>query len=121
MRESISIRQERDRVLIIKDGRLILDLPYQAGLDLSRAIYAKSKAAEEFANAESLAFDQAILIRAGAPFGLTRSSLILREATKEANSNRSLRRYMPCGVRSQEIIGSPKIIMHAIGERNEQD
>jgi hypothetical protein len=110
--QSISIRQEGDRVLLLKNGVLIADMPYQTALELSRALHVKGKDAEAHAKAEQIIGDQALLIRSGAPFGLTRHPAMLHEAIKEAQSNRALRRYLPSGIRSLAIVGSPTIIQH---------
>lgn len=118
MREAISIRQEGERVLLIKDGRLILDLPWQAALEVARAIHQKAKLAEQLACADKLIIDQAILLRAGAPFGLSSHPLILRESVREALTNRQLRRYLPGGVKSKEIVGQPAIIQHQPKKEN---
>ncbi|MEW6211545.1 MAG: hypothetical protein AB1631_24475 [Acidobacteriota bacterium] len=112
MLKSVSIRQEGERVLLIEDGRLILDMPWQAAIEVARAIYQKAKQAEQLASVDRLIIDQAVLLRAGVPFGLTSHPLILRESVKEALSNRQLRRYMPGGIRSQSVVGSPTILQH---------
>jgi len=108
----MSVRQEGDRVLVFKNGVLIADMPWQAADQLWKAIRAKTKAAEEHASAEQIIADQSLLIRAGAPFGLTNHPLILSEATKEAAWNRDLRRHLPGGIKSTEILGLPRIIQH---------
>ncbi len=112
MLKSVSIRQEGERVLLIKDGRLILDMPWQAALQVARAIHQKAKLAEQLASVDRLIIDQAILIRAGAPFGLTSHRAILQESVKEALSNRQLRRHLLGGIRSQAIVGQPTIFQH---------
>lgn len=108
--KSVSVRQYGDRVLVIEDGRLLWDLPWQAALALSRGLQQKGKLAEEHANANSIIMDQALLIRAGIPFGLTNRPDMLREAVKEADTNRDLRRYLPGGIKSEAIVGTPTII-----------
>lgn len=108
--ESVSIRQEGDRVLLIQNGRLVLDLPWQAALDVGRGICAKARLSEEHAKADSVITDQAILIRAGFPLGLTRQPHMIREAIKTANNDRKLRRYIPNGIRSQAVVGNPTLI-----------
>jgi hypothetical protein len=111
-RESISVRQEGDRVLLLKNGVLIADLPWQAAIDLSGALRRKGVDAESHAKAERIIGDQALLIRSGAPFGLTSNPAMVREAVKEAQSNRMLRRYLPGGIKSTAIVGQPTIIQH---------
>lgn len=114
---AVDIRQEGGRVLVIENGRTILDLPYEAALALGRAIHIKAKQAEEWACAEAIINDQAILTRLGVPFGLTRHPILLREATREAAWNSKLRRYIPPsragGIESQAVFGTPTIISHS--------
>jgi hypothetical protein len=109
----VTIRQECNRVLVIEDGRTILDLPYDAALALSRAIHIKAKLAEEWASAEAIVSDQAILTRLGVPLGLTNHPALLKKATMEAAWNSKLRRYIPParagGIASQAVFGTPTI------------
>ena len=106
------IRREGTNILLLVDGRLVTTMPWQAALDISRALQRQAREAEESAGAEQLIFDQAILTRAGTPVGLTRNKALLKEAAKEAAWNSDLRRYMPGGVKSKEIVSSPTIIQH---------
>lgn len=113
---SVNVRQEGDRVLVIENGRTILDLPYQGAKALARALLSQAARAEEHAQAESIIADQAILTRAGAPFGLTSNPALLKAATVEAAWNTKLRRYIPPsragGIASQSVVGTPAIIQH---------
>jgi hypothetical protein len=109
---AVTVRQEGLHVLIIEDGKAILYLPYQAALELARAIYIKAKQAEELAQADRIAFDQAIILRRGLRFGLTNRPDIQDEARKEAAWNTTLRRALPGGIRSQEQVGTPAVIVH---------
>jgi len=110
----ISVRQEGERVVILRDGQLALDLPYEAALSLAKAIRIKALQAEEQANAEAIVFDQALLFRLGVPLGLTGNRDIKREAVKESAWNADLRRYIgrnrTKGIRSSEAVGTPTII-----------
>lgn len=108
--KQVNIRQYGDRVIVIEDGRLLWDLPWQKAQDLARGIFKVSKLAEEHANANPIINDQALLIRAGIPFGLTNRRDMLREAVKVADTDRDLRRYLPGGIKSEEIFGTPNII-----------
>jgi hypothetical protein len=109
---SVRVRREGARVLVIEDGQAILDLPWQAADDLARALTVQARRAEEEARAEQIVGDQALLIRAGAPFGLTNRPDLLAEAAKEAAWNSRLRRYLP-GVPSGEQWGTPTIAKHS--------
>lgn len=104
-----AVRQEGTRVVVIVDGRAVLDLPWQAAQGMAKAIMAKAKEAEELASAESIAMDSAILLRAGVPLGLTSHPKILDLARKEAVSNRRLRRAMPGGIKSKTQYGRPAV------------
>jgi len=108
---SARIRQVADRVHLELNGKLT-DLPWDAALELARAITAQARLAESHAKAERLIYDSAILLRAGAPFGLAPTRRHLNAAITEAVSNRDLRRYLPGGVRSQEVVGMPAVIAH---------
>lgn len=111
------VRAEGRNVVVIKGGRTVFDMPWDAALALARAIYAKAKEAEEFAHAEAIVLDQAILTRLGVPIGLSDNRDIQQAAGREAAWNSKLRRYLPGGVRSQEIFGTPTIINH--GEKHD--
>lgn len=110
----VAIRAESNRVLVIRNGQTVLDMPWDAALTISKALRIKALEAEEIDKVESLVFDQAILTRMGAPFGLTNNAAILKEATKEAAWNSDLRRYIrgkrAGGLESQAVVGTPNII-----------
>ena len=112
--DAVRVRQEGTRVLLLKDGRALLDLPWQAALDLARALHAQGKRAEEIDCAQAIIQDQAILTRLGFRFGLTSHPQLLREATHAAAWHRDLRRYIPAsrarGITSQEVVGAPTVI-----------
>lgn len=111
--QQVDIRQEGTRVLVIASGQAILDVPYEAALQLARAIYIKAKQAEEFDKANAIIGDQAILTRLGIPMGLTNNPAMLQEAMKEAAWNTKLRRSIPLaragGIKSQAVFGTPSI------------
>lgn len=116
----IRMKQERDRVLFIVDGKTILDMPWDATLQIAGHLHAVAKKAEEFAKASQIVNDQAILTRAGFPVGLSDNRDILKAAQNEAAWNSDLRRYMPLrGIQSREAVGTPTIINHP--PKKEQD
>ena len=110
--DAVTLRQEGTRVLVLKGGCLLADMPYEAALDVGRALIAQARKAEELAKVQQIIGDQAIILRAGFPVGLTNHPDIQAEAAKEAAWNTRLRRYMPGGVRSQEAVGTPTLIQH---------
>lgn len=112
MQQQLAIRREGNRILILRNGVLILEMPYHAALELSKGLHIKAKQAEEEACAEQIIADQSLLIRAGAPFGLTAHRAILRESIKTAQTDRNLRRYLPGGIPSQSIVMSPSVNQH---------
>ncbi len=104
----VQIRQEGPEVLLVIDGRA-LKMPWNVALDVSKALAIKARKAEEIAKAEGIIFDQALLIRTGAPLGLTDNPDIQKEAAKEAAHNGDLRRYLPGGVKGAEQFGCPTV------------
>lgn len=100
--------------MLIESGRAITELPWEAALQLSRAIQAKARRAEEIAKAEAVAMDHAILLRSGAPFGLALNRRVRAFAEHLAVTSRRLQRYMPGGVKSQESLGVP-VVRHVKG------
>lgn len=87
--------------------------PY-CGASLARVFYsalvAKARECEEQEKAPQIAYDAAILHRAGFPVGLSNDPTIKEEALKESQHNRELRRALPIvGVRSGEVLGTPTI------------
>jgi len=117
----VIVRQEGMTIQVLRDGKLILEMPYDAALEVSKAIYTQAKKGEEIAERETIITDQAILTRIGANFGLTSHPHLLKEATKEAAWNSKLRRYIPLGraggIKSQSIVGAPSLIMKG-GKKN---
>lgn len=101
---------EGERVHVVADGKAVLDLPWQAALELSRALYVAGKRAEEYAKRAGQVMDQAILLRAGAPIGVSDRADVQEEAAKEAAWNSDLRRFMPGGVKSEAQPGVPSVV-----------
>lgn len=121
---AVTVRQEGTNVVVIREGRAVFDMPWDAALQLARAIFSQAKRAEELASAERIADDQAVLLRLGVPVGLSSRRDIQEEAQERAAWDSTLRRYIPLkrakgvgGVRSQESFGTPRIIRHKPGDR----
>lgn len=112
---SARIRQNADKVQIIKDGKLVMEMPWDAALEFTRAMRGVARLAETYAKANAVIIDHAILLRAGVPIGLTDGEKFHDEVAKEAAHNRDLRRYMPGGVKSKAIVGTPSVIRHKPG------
>lgn len=112
MLQSLTIRREGTNVLLLAGGILIAEIPWRQADELCDAIRSKARLAEEEEKGESIAYDSAILMRAGVPFSFSNRADIIKEAMKEAAWNTNLRRYMPGGVRSKEAFGVPSVILH---------
>ncbi len=108
MRE-LKVKQDGQRVLLGSSDKLIADMPWQAALALGKALISQAKRAEEEACASQIIYDHAILTRAGVNVGLSNHPKILQEVKKEAVYNSDLRRYMPGGVKSKEVFGTPTV------------
>lgn len=99
-------------MVVLRNGVLVGDLQWEAAEAFGKLLIASARVAEETAKAPDIARDQAILLRAGAGFGLTDHRKIQSEAAQLAAWDRDLRRYMPGGVKSQEQFGTPTIVRH---------
>ena len=108
--EQVTVADEGPWVIIEVKG-VYLKMPYNVALDVSNALREKAKKAEEFANAEQIIFDSALLIRNNIPLGLSDNPTIKKEAMREAYWNSDLRKYKPFGnIQSREAFGAPSII-----------
>jgi hypothetical protein len=106
--KTFKCRQEGDRVIVEIDGRGYT-IPWKHALDISRGLYRVSKQAEEFASANRIIADHALLTRAGFPVGLSNNPKIKDEVRKESAWNGFLRKHFPGGVKSREVFGTPSI------------
>jgi hypothetical protein len=109
------IRREGEHVLVqFDDGgkSFVIQLEGRVAVELGAQLRQQGLLADEWAQAERIAADSAVLLRAGANFGLSSDPRILDEARKEAAWNSDLRRYMPGGVRSEECFGTPTVRAH---------
>lgn len=102
------IRQEGANVMVIENGKTVAIWPWHIADVVARAITMKARQAEEIAKAEQIIMDNAIIHRAGLPFGLSNHPKILQETKKEALYNRNLRRYMP-NIKTNELVFTPVI------------
>jgi hypothetical protein len=112
--DHVHVRQSGDKVLLLRGGTLITEIPWKAALTLSKAIRIKAKQAEEEAKALDIIDDQALMMRVGMPIGLTDDPVKIKEAVKEASWNSKLRKYIPIAkfgaIESKERFGTPAII-----------
>lgn len=98
-----------DRVIGEFDGRVVFDCGWADALAIAEAIRTQAKQAEAHAMRDRIIADQAVLMRVGARVGLTGDRAMLREARQKAAWDRTLRRFLPGGVKSQSIVGSPSV------------
>ena len=110
---NFTVHQEGQHVQLILDGRLVLETNWQSALEIANAIRGVAKRAEEYALHAQIAYDQAILLRSGVPLGLTNNPNIQAEAVGLALYDRALRAYMPGGVKSEAVVGTPTVTQTA--------
>lgn len=92
---NITVRWERQNVLLVINGKLVLDVQWQQALELGRALIAQARKADTWVNAQQVIDDQALLLRAGVPLTLAGDPAMQQEAGKEAAWNSDLRRALP--------------------------
>lgn len=97
----------------VQFGRDFVTLEKRVALDVVVALIKGKLRLEELEQAERIARDSAILLRAGANFGLSNDPRILDAAKNAAAWDSELRRCMPGGVKSEEAFGTPALIRHA--------
>lgn len=107
---AVELRQKGRRVALLVGGKCVLDIDWSAAETLAKALYTQAKKGEEFAKADAIINDNAVLLRSGAPLGLSSHPKIKAETIKTALNDPKLRRYMPGGVKSRAILGTPTII-----------
>jgi hypothetical protein len=110
----IKVVRDGTTILIIRDGRKALGLPWDAALLLARAITTQAKRAEEEFKALPIAEDQAVLMRSGAPFSLTSHPAIIEEAKNIALYDPKLRKHMKGKMAKgigKTIVGKPIVIL----------
>jgi hypothetical protein len=105
--EKVTVKVEGTRVLLIRNGTLLLDLTWEGAKGLARALRIQSARAEQASKIPELINDQATLIRAGVPIALTNDPRIFKEAGNEAAFNRELRKALPGGIPTGVTFGSP--------------
>jgi hypothetical protein len=108
--DRITMRTCGPRILVLLDARQGFECGAFEASQIWEQFKRAARRAEERDAVEQVIYDQAILTRMGARFGLTDDAAIQDEAGKEAAWNRELRRALPGGVRSTEAVGTPTII-----------
>lgn len=105
--QKVSIRQEGERVLVLRNGVALFNMPWEAALEMANALTAKARLAEELVKIQEVARDQAILMRAGSPIGIINTPGGMDLAKQIATGDRDLRRFMPNHIKSEEKFGVP--------------
>lgn len=97
MEPLVALRIDGPSVVILSmpEGKPLLCLDWSAADVLSTALRAAARQAEANAKASSIVLDQAFLVRAGSPFGLTLDPKVISEAKKEAAHNSEIRKMLP--------------------------
>lgn len=107
--KDITVRREGARVMLIQDGVLLLDLPWDQAKRLARAVRVQAAAAEARAKVNQVISDQAVFIRKRIPIALTSDPAVFKEAGNVAAHDRDLRRYCPGGIPSGVKFGVPSV------------
>lgn len=110
---TVRIRHEGAMVLMDINGRSMA-IPWEAALEMAKHLRNNAKRAEEYAKADQVIMDNAILHRAGSFIGLSHNRDIIKETVKEAAWNSDLRRYMRGGVKAQGIVYPPGLYKHPV-------
>lgn len=109
-RRQPKLDDEREGMLLcILNGQLLFDAPLSVARKIWALLTGAQRQAEEWAHAEQVAADAGLLLRTGAPIGLTDNPKIQDEAVKVARDDRTLRRALPGGIKSTVVLGAPRV------------
>ena len=98
-----------DGLVIMRLGDREARMPAAKARQLARALQAYAEVADEQAEHANIIADGALLLRIGFPMGLTDNPALQAEIVKEAQHSPELRRYLPGGIQSTELVGKPMI------------
>ena len=108
--DRITMRTCGQRIMVLLDARQGFECGAAEALQIWEQFKRAARVAEERDAIEQIIYDHALLTRAGFSFGLTDNPAAQAEVEKEAAWNRDLRRALPGGVRSSEVVGTPTLI-----------
>lgn len=114
----VKIDKDKGRVIILEEGKVVLDVPWNMALSIGRSLIKQAKIVEEHVKAPEIIKGQALLQRVGFPIGLTNNPDIQKEAMKEAVNSKELRKAFPGGIKSQSAVGVPSVIKKPPKEEN---
>lgn len=107
----MSLRIDGPAVVILDEhGRAVFTLPWNAADELAKGLTIAARKAETNAKANQIVFDQAFMMRAGAPFGLSADPKIIDEAKKEAAHNSEIRKMLPATPDERGELGVPALV-----------
>lgn len=108
----VQVRQDGAKVFVNINDDTFLELEWQKADELAAALKACARLAEGHEKAAQVLLDTAFLMRSGAPFTLSNDPKLLDAARNAAAFDKTLRRQLPGGVKSQEVVGLPTILRH---------
>jgi len=119
----IGVRRDGQDIYVLLDGRSVLGaMDWRSAKALAILLIRAANKCEEHEKADSIVFDQALLLRRGWGFlGLSNNRDIQHEAMKEAGHNTTLRKAIPhisSSIQSQEAVGTPTLIKEPPGKKD---
>ena len=99
------------RVVILLDGKYMCSMDWQVADQCADALRSVARKAEEYAKANHIIDQSALLIRSGAPFALSSDPKIQDAAYTQAQWDTKARKAMPlAGVPTPRSFGTPNIV-----------
>jgi hypothetical protein len=99
-----------DQVLVLKDGTLAFGMSWSQALEFAKLIAGAARRAEEYSKANQIIGAEALLIRTGAPFGLSLSKAIREASYNAAQWDTTARKGMPLAkIPSRREVYAPTI------------
>lgn len=106
----MTVMDEGDKIVLVINDKRVCDMPIEVAQVLVQVLNEKIKKIDELQNVHQIVRDQAIMQRAGMPFGISSHPKIQAEAKKMAEWDSELRRAMPLrGIEPQSIVGTPSL------------
>lgn len=108
---AVRVRRVEDSIVLeYLTGKIFAVWPLGVAHTIGEVLISKARKLEAREKADQIAFDQALLLRSGKPFGVTSDPDIQHEAGKLAAWDSRLRRALPGGIRGQEQFGAPSLM-----------